>query len=87
MPLNSIWVFAEALEGTVHPTTRELLTKARSMGAGEVAAFHAGDGAAGARQEITSVTAAEAREAGEIVEDDGEAYQKIIQFLESKKVL
>jgi electron transfer flavoprotein beta subunit len=44
-------------------------------------------GAAGARQEITSVTAAEARQAGEIVEDDGEAYQKIIQFLESKKVL
>ena len=44
-------------------------------------------GAAGARQEIVAVTAAEERQAGEIVEDDGEAFQKIIQFLESKKVL
>ena len=45
MPINTIWVFAEALDGTVHPTTRELLTKARSLG-GEVVAFHPGDGAA-----------------------------------------
>jgi electron transfer flavoprotein alpha subunit len=45
MPINTIWVFAEALDGTVHSTTRELLTKARSL-AGDVAAFHAGDGAA-----------------------------------------
>ena len=44
-------------------------------------------GAAGARQEIVSVTAAEEREAGEIVEDDGEGHVKIVQFLESQKVL
>lgn len=44
-------------------------------------------GGAGARQEIVAVTAAEARQAGEIIEDDGEAHLKIIQFLESQKVL
>jgi electron transfer flavoprotein beta subunit len=44
-------------------------------------------GWSGARQEIVEVAPAEEREAGEIVEDDGEAHQKIIQFLESLKVL
>jgi hypothetical protein len=34
-----------------------------------------------------SVTAAEERQAGEIVEDDGEGFQKIVAFLESKKVI
>jgi len=31
--------------------------------------------------------AAEERQAGEIVEDDGESHLKIVQFLESQKVL
>ncbi|HUF33230.1 MAG TPA: electron transfer flavoprotein subunit beta/FixA family protein [Acidimicrobiales bacterium] len=44
-------------------------------------------GAAGARQEIVSVTAAPEREAGEIIEDDGEGHLKIVQFLESQKVI
>jgi electron transfer flavoprotein beta subunit len=44
-------------------------------------------GSAGARQEIVAVTAAEERQAGEIIEDDGESHLKIIQFLESQKVL
>ncbi len=44
-------------------------------------------GWAGARQEIVDVTAAEAREAGEIIEDDGEGYLKIIAFLEGLKVI
>ena len=44
-------------------------------------------GTAGARQEIVAVTAAEERQAGEIVEDDGESHLKIVQFLESQKVL
>jgi electron transfer flavoprotein beta subunit len=44
-------------------------------------------GWAGAGQEITDVTAAEARKAGEIVEDDGEGFQKIIAFLEGLKVI
>ena len=35
-------------------------------------------GWSGARQEITDVTAAEERKAGEIVEDDGEAHEKIV---------
>jgi electron transfer flavoprotein beta subunit len=44
-------------------------------------------GWAGARQEIVEVAAAEAREAGEIIEDDGEAHQRIVQFLEQLKVI
>jgi electron transfer flavoprotein beta subunit len=44
-------------------------------------------GAAGAGQEIISVEDAPAREAGEIVEDDGEGFQKIVGYLENLKVL
>ena len=44
-------------------------------------------GAAAARQEIVSVVPAEERQAGEIVEDDGEGFQKIVEFLEKQKVI
>jgi electron transfer flavoprotein beta subunit len=44
-------------------------------------------GWAGARQEIIAVEQAEARQAGEIVEDDGEAHARIVQFLEELKVI
>ena len=44
-------------------------------------------GNAGARQEIVSVDDAPAREAGEIVEDDGEGYAKIVAYLENLKVI
>ena len=41
----------------------------------------------GARQEIVDVSPAEERQAGEIVEDEGEAHERIIQFLEQMKVI
>ncbi|MDH4146699.1 MAG: electron transfer flavoprotein subunit beta/FixA family protein, partial [Acidimicrobiia bacterium] len=44
-------------------------------------------GWAGGGQEIVGATPAEAREAGEIIEDDGEGYLKIVQFLEGLKVI
>jgi electron transfer flavoprotein beta subunit len=44
-------------------------------------------GSQGARQEVVSVEPAEARKAGEVVEDDGSAHLKVIQFLEQLKVL
>jgi len=44
-------------------------------------------GWAGAGQQIVDVAQAPAREAGEIVEDDGEAYLKIVAFLEGLKVI
>jgi electron transfer flavoprotein beta subunit len=44
-------------------------------------------GWSGAGQEIVDVTAAEARQAGEIVEDDGEGHQRVIAFLENLKVI
>ena len=44
-------------------------------------------GWAGARQEIASVAAAEARTAGEKHVDEGDGAQRIVAFLESVKVL
>jgi len=44
-------------------------------------------GWAGAGQEITEIGQAAERQAGEIVEDDGEGFAKIVSFLESKKVI
>src|SRR5713101_2309579 len=44
-------------------------------------------GWAGARQQIVAVAAAPERQAGEKIEDDGEAYARIIEFLEQLKVI
>jgi len=44
-------------------------------------------GWAGAGQEIVAVDKAEERQAGTIVEDDGEGYQKIVAALENLKVI
>ncbi len=41
----------------------------------------------GAGQKIANVAAAEARQAGEIIEDDGESFQKVVAFLENLKVI
>jgi electron transfer flavoprotein beta subunit len=44
-------------------------------------------GWAGARQTITNVEAAPAREAGEKIEDEGEAHERVVAFLEQLKVI
>src|SRR5258706_7645130 len=44
-------------------------------------------GWAGAGQEIVAVDDAEERQAGTVVEDDGEGYLKIVEFLEGLKVI
>jgi len=44
-------------------------------------------GWSGAGQEIVDVAAAPEREAGEVIEDDGEAHVKIVEFLDGLKVL
>jgi electron transfer flavoprotein beta subunit len=41
----------------------------------------------GARQEIVDVAAAEERKAGEVIEDDGTGHERIVQYLESLKVI
>jgi electron transfer flavoprotein beta subunit len=41
----------------------------------------------GSRQEITEVADAEQRKAGEIVEDEGDAHERVVQFLEQLKVI
>ena len=50
------------------------------IGAGSV-------GWAGAGQEIVSIADAPAREAGEVIEDEGDAYERIVSFLDDLKVL
>jgi electron transfer flavoprotein beta subunit len=49
----------------------------------------AGDqvGWAGARQEIVAIEAAPEREAGEKIEDEGDAHERIVAFLEQLKVI
>ncbi len=44
-------------------------------------------GWAGAGQEIVDVVPAEEREAGEIIEDEGDAHEKIVAYLDQLKVL
>jgi electron transfer flavoprotein beta subunit len=44
-------------------------------------------GWAGAGQQISNVAQAEARQAGEIIEDDGETFTKIVGFLENLKAI
>jgi electron transfer flavoprotein beta subunit len=50
--------------------------------------YEPGDvGGTGSGQSVKSVTAVPSREAGEIVEDDGEGYQRIVALLEQVKVI
>src|SRR5713101_7146216 len=42
MAIDTIWVYAHSTDGVPTTGTLELLTKARQLGAGSVAAFHAG---------------------------------------------
>jgi electron transfer flavoprotein beta subunit len=44
-------------------------------------------GWAGAGQEIVEVASAPEREAGEVIEDDGEGYARIVEFLDRLKVI
>jgi electron transfer flavoprotein beta subunit len=44
-------------------------------------------GWAGARQEITTIIEAPAREAGEVIVDEGDAHERILAFLDNLKVL
>ena len=44
-------------------------------------------GQGGARQETIRVTQAEERQAGEVIEDEGDAHDKIIEFLGELKIV
>ena len=57
------------------------------VGVGDLGIDAADVGWAGAGQEIVEVAEAPSREAGEIVEDEGDAHERIIQFLDELKVL
>ena len=47
MAIDTIWVFSQSADGAPTTGTLELLSKARTLGAGEVAAFHVGDATGG----------------------------------------
>ncbi|MDA8397130.1 MAG: electron transfer flavoprotein subunit alpha, partial [Actinomycetota bacterium] len=48
----------------------------------------AGDvGKTGAREEVSSVREAEARAAGAVVVDEGDAFNKVVEYLEQIKVI
>ena len=59
----------------------------------EIVTVTAGDlgvtpvGWSGAGQKVASVSQAEARKAGQVIEDDGEAFNKIVAYLETLKVI
>ena len=44
-------------------------------------------GWAGGRQQIVSIEPAPEREAGEIIEDEGDGHEKIVSFLQEMKVI
>jgi electron transfer flavoprotein beta subunit len=44
-------------------------------------------GWSGSRQQITSIEAAPEREAGEKIEDDGTAHERVVAFLEQLKIV
>ena len=54
MAIDTIWVFSQSTNGAPTTGTLELLTKARSLGAGTVAAFHVGPDAAAAAAALGS---------------------------------
>jgi electron transfer flavoprotein beta subunit len=62
---------------------------AKSKPVDEVTAHDLGlsDDAIAPDQTITSVAAAPAREAGEKIEDDGTAFEKVVEFLDGLKVI
>jgi len=41
----------------------------------------------GAHQDITNIEAAASRQAGEVVEDDGTGFEKIVAYLDNLKVI
>jgi len=57
------------------------------LGLGDLGIDASAVGSAGAGQEIVTVEDAPAREAGEIIEDDGESFGRIVAYLENLKVI
>ena len=70
-----------SFKGIMDAKKKEILTvTAADLGVSPV-------GWSGAGQKVSSVSQAEARKAGQVIEDDGEAYGKIVAFLETLKVI
>ena len=57
------------------------------VGLGDLGVDAGSVGWAGAGQEIVEIATAEARAAGTVVEDDGEAFQKIVDMLAELKIV
>ncbi len=57
------------------------------VGLGDLGIDAGAVGWAGGGQEIVSIEPAPAREAGEVIEDEGDAYERIVSFLDELKVI
>jgi electron transfer flavoprotein beta subunit len=57
------------------------------LGVGDLGLSPGDVGFSGARQEIISAQPAEARGSGEIVVDEGDAFEKIVSYLEGLKLI
>lgn len=57
------------------------------VGIGDLGIDAGSVGWAGGGQDIVSIEPAPAREAGEVIEDEGDAFEKIVSFLEELKVI
>lgn len=57
------------------------------VGLGDLGIDAGSVGWAGGGQEIVSIEPAPAREAGEVIEDEGDAYERIVSFLDELKVI
>jgi electron transfer flavoprotein alpha subunit len=66
MAIDTIWVFSQSTDGTPTSGTLELLTRARSLGAGNVAAFHVGAGATEAAAALGSHGASRVYSTGDL---------------------
>jgi len=66
MAIDTVWVFAQSTNGEPTSGTLELLTKARSLGAGTVAAFHAGADGAEVAPKLAAYGAAKVYCAGDL---------------------
>src|SRR5439155_651008 len=87
---KAILVSDDALVGCDALATAKVLAAAIKRAEPElvIAATESTDGYTGTvPAQVAEITAAEERKAGEIVEDEGDAHERIVQFLEQLKVV
>ena len=90
-PLPALLAVTAAAEEPRYPTFKGIMQAKQkpveTLSAAELGFDPAAVGGDGAGQQITDVSPVPAREAGEVIEDDGSAHEQIIALLEQVKVI